>query len=105
MFLETFALPIKFKFENLLLPAMEETTMFLSIDDLAQFTGRRKRNLQCQWLEQNGVPYTVNARKEINVLRSYVEKLHGLNSDIDPKEPSSRTTPNFDAFKLRNDPK
>ena len=57
---------------------MNNELMFLTSNELHQLTGRRKRPLQCEWLKQNNIPYTVNGRGDVNVLRACIAKAHGL---------------------------
>lgn len=75
--------------------------MFLSPEELEQMTEctRRKRSLQIAWLEKHKIPYTRGKKGGINVLRAYVERLHGL-KDVDVPR---NTEPNLSAFAPRKD--
>jgi hypothetical protein len=47
--------------------------MFLTRDELAELTGRRRPSLQIAWLRENRVPFRINASKHPVVCRSAVE--------------------------------
>ncbi len=51
--------------------------MFLSDTELADLTGRRQKSHQIRWLQQNGIPFVVNACGRARVSRSCVEKKLG----------------------------
>ncbi len=52
--------------------------MFLTHEELRELTGYKVQTKQRRWLEQNGVPHTVNAGGKPVVLVAVVEKMHGV---------------------------
>jgi hypothetical protein len=55
--------------------------MFLTAAQLRELTGYKVQTKQRRWLEENGIPHSVNAGGKPVVLVSAVEKMHGILPD------------------------
>lgn len=60
--------------------------MFLTADELAELTGRKRWRAQLRWLHVNGVPALVRADGRPMVLRATVEARMGLTAAARPKK-------------------
>jgi hypothetical protein len=56
--------------------------MFLTRDELKDMTEATKRPLQEEWLKRQRIPYTKGRKGGLNVLRAYVERAHGLKTEV-----------------------
>ena len=52
---------------------MRQDSLFLSKDELRQFTGTAHRKLMCEYLDKRNIRYEMNRKLEIIVLRESVE--------------------------------
>lgn len=59
--------------------------MFLTTDELAKLTGRKRRKDQLAVLRARGYKHTVNARGEIIVARAHIEHRLGAGRPPEPE--------------------
>lgn len=53
--------------------------MFLSVEEVAEFTGYTRRSAQARWLQTEGFPFVIGGDGKLKVLRSVVvDRLGGL---------------------------
>ena len=52
---------------------MSQDSIFLSKDELKSFTGAVRRSLICSHLEMRGIPYDLNRKLDVVVLREEVK--------------------------------
>ena len=63
--------------------------MFLTDDELADLTGRKRSKLQIEWLVDHGYKFELNAAGRPKVLRAFVErKLGGPPANSKGREPN-----------------
>ena len=60
---------------------MRQDLLFLSKEELRQFTGTVHRKLICQYLDERGIGYDLNRKLDVVVLRdsvrSFLSQVHG----------------------------
>ena len=69
--------------ENIIISA---DTTFLTPDEINRLTGRKWKAKQLEFLRANGIPFTVNARKEPIILRSAIESRATGQTEIKKKK-------------------
>ena len=74
-------------------------SMFLSQDELAELSGRKKKSCQVVWLDANKYPFDVNANGHPRVSRQYVQMR--LGGAAAPKAVKRSTEPDFGALDRR----
>ena len=76
---------------------MAELSMFLSREELAEFTGFKYRPEQLRWLSNRGYKYELDRTGRPKVLRAAIVAALGGPAEAQPQE--RRTEPNWDFFK------
>jgi len=75
-------------------------SLFLSPDELAEFTGRKLQSAQQKWLQSAGYAFTVNANGRPIVARDYILARLGVAvSTVANSSNADAPRPNFGALK------
>jgi|GEM_PF-1058302 hypothetical protein len=61
-------------------------SMFLSEEEVQEFTGYKRAGDQKQWLDQQGYSFTINAIGKVIMLRAYIEKILGVEPISTPRK-------------------
>ena len=67
--------------------------MFLTAEELAELTGRTRRDAQVRMLRAMGITHMVRPDGSVAVMRAHVEQLFGVGAVIAP--PKRKTSPDF----------
>lgn len=62
--------------------------MFLTVAELIELTGRKRRSDQAAWLKKHGYRFEVNARQQVKVTRAHVEAKLGGTKQTRAQEPN-----------------